>query len=103
MLKNKEVSNINGPAYSQPICTGLQIALVDLFRNLNISPAAVVGHSSGEIAAASVVSYIKGKSLSNSLTVIVSADFHTSPRAEWHIFAATMLRSWQIQEGLGGP
>ncbi|KAM7191535.1 Acyl transferase domain containing protein [Rhypophila sp. PSN 637] len=38
--------------YSQPICTALQIALVDLLASFGIVPAAVVGHSSGEIAAA---------------------------------------------------
>lgn len=41
---------------SQPICTALQVAMVDLLRTWNITPTAVVGHSSGEIAAA----YAKG-------------------------------------------
>lgn len=34
------------------MCTALQVALVDLFASWNVSPQAVVGHSSGEIAAA---------------------------------------------------
>jgi acyl transferase domain-containing protein len=34
------------------MCTAIQIALVDLLSSLNIKPAAVTGHSSGEIAAA---------------------------------------------------
>ncbi|PYI05349.1 polyketide synthase [Aspergillus sclerotiicarbonarius CBS 121057] len=45
-------SNVNDPVYAQPLCTALQIALVDLLESWDISPAAVVGHSSGEIAAA---------------------------------------------------
>ncbi|GLB22767.1 type I Iterative Polyketide synthase (PKS) [Aspergillus tubingensis] len=45
-------SNVNDPSYGQPLCTALQIALVDLLESWSISPAAVVGHSSGEIAAA---------------------------------------------------
>ncbi|PYH68553.1 type I polyketide synthase [Aspergillus vadensis CBS 113365] len=45
-------SNVNDPSYGQPLCTALQIALVDLLESWGISPAAVVGHSSGEIAAA---------------------------------------------------
>lgn len=52
MYKSTEVSNLDYPAYSQPICTALQIALVDLLFDWNITPTTVVGHSSGEIAAA---------------------------------------------------
>ncbi|KAI0840502.1 hypothetical protein F5Y06DRAFT_294490 [Hypoxylon sp. FL0890] len=44
--------NINTPEYSQPLCTVLQIALVDLLQSFGIIPVAVIGHSSGEIAAA---------------------------------------------------
>lgn len=37
---------------AQPICAALQLALVDLLATWGIRPAAVVGHSSGEIGAA---------------------------------------------------
>ncbi|KAI0810057.1 polyketide synthase PksD [Xylaria sp. FL0064] len=43
---------IHSPERSQPLCTALQIALVELLRGFGIIPDAVVGHSSGEIAAA---------------------------------------------------
>lgn len=43
---------IDRPEYSQPLSTALQIALVELLKTFNIIPKAVVGHSSGEIAAA---------------------------------------------------
>ncbi|KAI1099763.1 polyketide synthase PksD [Jackrogersella minutella] len=43
---------INLPRFSQPLCTALQIALVELLKSFNVTPTAVVGHSSGEIGAA---------------------------------------------------
>ncbi|KAI2465977.1 putative polyketide synthase [Annulohypoxylon bovei var. microspora] len=45
-------STINQATHSQPLSTAIQIGLVDLLRSWDISPTAVVGHSSGEIAAA---------------------------------------------------
>jgi acyl transferase domain-containing protein len=45
-------SRISKAEFSQPLCTVIQIALVDLFHTWSIKPDAVVGHSSGEIAAA---------------------------------------------------
>ncbi|KAF2964726.1 hypothetical protein GQX73_g8837 [Xylaria multiplex] len=44
--------DINLPHYSQPLTTALQVALVQLLKSFGIVPVAVVGHSSGEIAAA---------------------------------------------------
>lgn len=44
--------NIHHPSLAQPATTAIQIALVDLLRACGISPVAVAGHSSGEIAAA---------------------------------------------------
>ncbi|KAF4443746.1 putative polyketide synthase [Fusarium austroafricanum] len=52
LLQNEDKSRIDDPAFSQPLCTALQVALVDLLASWNIKPAAVVGHSSGEIGAA---------------------------------------------------
>ena len=42
-------------ALSQPLCTVVQIALVDLLASFHIRPIAVTGHSSGEIASAYTV------------------------------------------------
>ncbi|KAL4880374.1 putative polyketide synthase [Aspergillus karnatakaensis] len=52
LLQPKASSRINEAVYSQPLCTALQIALVEKWRSYGIAPTAVVGHSSGEIAAA---------------------------------------------------
>lgn len=43
---------VQTPAVSQTVCTALQIGLVDLLASWSIRPAGVVGHSSGEMAAA---------------------------------------------------
>ncbi|KAK4447802.1 Nonribosomal peptide synthetase 14 [Podospora aff. communis PSN243] len=51
------MSRIHIARISQPLCTAVQIALVDLLRSLCVSFHAVIGHSSGEIAAA----YAAGK------------------------------------------
>ncbi|SCV26211.1 polyketide synthase [Fusarium fujikuroi] len=44
--------NINLPQHSQPLATAVQIALVDLLASFGITPKVLIGHSSGEIAAA---------------------------------------------------
>ncbi|KAL8284313.1 hypothetical protein RB600_008942 [Gaeumannomyces tritici] len=48
------------PSWSlqEPICTAVQIAIIDLFASWGIQPKAVVGHSSGEIAAAYAAGFI---------------------------------------------
>lgn len=58
LLEPAETSKINDVTHSQPACTAIQIALVDLLRSYGLSPAAVVGHSSGEIAAAYAAGYL---------------------------------------------
>ncbi|RYP79109.1 hypothetical protein DL771_000087 [Monosporascus sp. 5C6A] len=58
LLKIGEASEINKAELAQPLCTVLQIALFHQFERLGITPGAVVGHSSGEIAAAYAAGYI---------------------------------------------
>lgn len=45
-------SRVGEAELSQPLCTAVQILLVDLLRSSGVEFGAVVGHSSGEIAAA---------------------------------------------------
>ncbi|ROT34686.1 phenolpthiocerol synthesis polyketide synthase ppsA [Sodiomyces alkalinus F11] len=52
MAKGASASRISQPQISQPATTALQVALVDLLGAFGIKPRSVVGHSSGEIAAA---------------------------------------------------
>ncbi|KAE8147175.1 putative polyketide synthase [Aspergillus avenaceus] len=52
MQCENETLPIDDPEYAQPLCTALQIGIVAILNSWNIKPDAVVGHSSGEIAAA---------------------------------------------------
>lgn len=52
LVESGDQSHIGHSEVSQPSCTAIQIALVDLLEDLSIRPKSVVGHSSGEIAAA---------------------------------------------------
>lgn len=56
LLRDRDSSKLDRPELSQPACTALQLAMVDLLKGWGIVATAVVGHSSGEIAAA----YCKG-------------------------------------------
>ncbi|CAN9190585.1 unnamed protein product [Alternaria alternata] len=83
----KSGERINLPQFSQPLCTALQIALVELLKGFHIAPVAVVGHSSGEIAAAYAIgalslesacriSYHRGR-LSGQLAAQLAASMET--------------------------
>ncbi|KAL8872562.1 MAG: hypothetical protein Q9174_001830 [Haloplaca sp. 1 TL-2023] len=52
LQKSSKASQVQKAEFSQPLCTAVQIGLVDLFAAIGVQPAAVVGHSSGELAAA---------------------------------------------------
>ncbi|KAF9870424.1 hypothetical protein CkaCkLH20_12091 [Colletotrichum karsti] len=52
MLAPPETSRLHTAELAQPLCTALQIALLHRLRRAGICPVSVVGHSSGEIAAA---------------------------------------------------
>jgi len=47
LLEQGATSRINKPEFSQPMCTAIQIGLVDLLRSWNVLPVVTVGHSSG--------------------------------------------------------
>ncbi|KAL8911255.1 MAG: hypothetical protein Q9171_003553 [Xanthocarpia ochracea] len=49
---NSAVTRINEAEVSQPLCTAIQIALVDIFCQWDVLPIVSIGHSSGEIGAA---------------------------------------------------
>ncbi|KAJ5783184.1 hypothetical protein N7457_004958 [Penicillium paradoxum] len=61
LLKGPDDSRLSSSELSQPLCTAIQVALVDTLASVGIRPAAVVGHSSGEIAAAYATGAITAK------------------------------------------
>ncbi|KAK4225226.1 hypothetical protein QBC38DRAFT_511223 [Podospora fimiseda] len=76
-------SRVRVPAVSQPLCTAIQIALVDMLRSIGITFHTVVGHSSGEIGAA----YAAGRITAREAILIayyrgLSARLASSPRGQ---------------------
>lgn len=74
--KSEDNSRINEPAIAQPATTIIQIALVDFLESFGVTPSWVIGHSSGEIAAAYAkkaisrddalrISYLRGQAASS--------------------------------------
>ncbi|KAH7022074.1 putative polyketide synthase, partial [Ilyonectria destructans] len=61
LSKPEAESRVNDAQISQPACTAVQLAIVLLLRAWGITPAAVIGHSSGEIAAAFTADLISFK------------------------------------------
>lgn len=57
LMRDEATTRVNLPRFSQPLCTAIQLAQVQLLRSWGVTPKATVGHSSGEIGAA----YASGK------------------------------------------
>ncbi|WDK17260.1 beta-ketoacyl synthase domain-containing protein [Colletotrichum graminicola] len=52
LVASEDESRLSEAEFSQPCLLAIQVALVDLLRSWGVVPSAVVGHSSGETAAA---------------------------------------------------
>lgn len=75
LSRDEHDSRINQSEIAQPSSTALQIALVDLLDSFGIRPNAVLGHSSGEIAAAYAAGALSHESA-------IQASFHRSRVAQ---------------------
>ncbi|RYP90585.1 hypothetical protein DL770_003295 [Monosporascus sp. CRB-9-2] len=73
LLANPASSRVSEATVGQPLCTAVQVALVDLVRRAGISFASVVGHSSGEIAAAYAAGFL---SASDAIRVAYYRGYH---------------------------
>ncbi|KAM6517298.1 Hybrid PKS-NRPS synthetase luc5 [Fusarium solani] len=58
ILADPESSRLGEAAVSQPVCTAVQLMLVELLRQAGITFSTVIGHSSGEIAAAYAAGFL---------------------------------------------
>ena len=58
LLKDAKSSRLGNASLSQPLCTAVQIVLVDLLRSTGIIMQIVVGRSSGEIGAAYAAGFL---------------------------------------------
>ncbi|XXG97955.1 DNA replication protein [Hypoxylon texense] len=61
IMAERNASLVDVAAVSQPLCTAIQVGLVDLLTSLGVGFHTVVGHSSGEIAAAYAAGKISAK------------------------------------------
>ena len=61
IVASAATSRLSDSAFSQPLCTAVQIVLVDVLRHAGIVFDTVVGHSSGEIAAAYTAGFINAR------------------------------------------
>ncbi|GAB7351697.1 hypothetical protein MBLNU459_g2290t2 [Dothideomycetes sp. NU459] len=52
LSRDEEASRVGEAHISQPVCTAVQLAVTNLLKSWGVVPAAVTGHSSGEIGAA---------------------------------------------------
>ncbi|KAE8378016.1 hypothetical protein BDV26DRAFT_281393 [Aspergillus bertholletiae] len=61
LMATGETSRVAEGAISQPLCTAVQVILIDLLHRIGVKFEAVVGHSSGEIAAAYAAGFINAR------------------------------------------
>lgn len=58
LTESRSAERLRQPEFSQPLVTALQLAILRILSDWDITPEAVVGHSSGEIAAAAAAGLI---------------------------------------------
>ncbi|KAF2194383.1 hypothetical protein K469DRAFT_744342 [Zopfia rhizophila CBS 207.26] len=84
-----EKNLVQTPTVSQTVCTALQISFVDLLASWSIRPTSVVGHSSGEIAAA----YVAGR--------VTTADAITAAYYRGYIVPFNKQKGAMLAAGIG--
>lgn len=97
LLKPANTTQIHKAELSQPLCTAVQIALFNRFSSLNLIPAAIVGHSSGEIAGAYAAGYI---SMEEAITIAYYRGYVTTKRTLNGSMAAIGMGAQEVSDFL---
>ena len=58
LTEPRTAEHLRQPEFSQPLVTALQLAILAVFESWGIKPSSVIGHSSGEIAAAYAAGFL---------------------------------------------
>ncbi|KAF7513296.1 hypothetical protein GJ744_009717 [Endocarpon pusillum] len=94
LRKPNNKARIDAAEFSQPLTTAIQVALLDTLALMDIRPDAVVGHSSGEIAAAYAAGALTAKE-----AILVAAYRGAAAAAQKRSGAmAAIGMSWQETE-----
>lgn len=88
LYKSADVSRVNDAEYSQPLSTIVQIALIDLLRTFGVYPSVVIGHSSGEMAAAYCTGALSARS---AIKVAYFRGYHSASLAASGTFHGAMM------------
>ncbi|KAI9719958.1 MAG: Type I Iterative PKS [Chrysothrix sp. TS-e1954] len=99
----RTADTLRQPFLSQPLVTALQIAIVEVLRSWGIRPQAVIGHSSGEIAAAYCAGHLAMGDAIKAAFYRGQASFEAQKSAETHQgMLAVGVGSQQISSYLSG-
>ncbi|KAJ0333711.1 hypothetical protein KNSL1_013734, partial [Colletotrichum chrysophilum] len=58
LTEPRTAEHLRQPEFSQPLVTALQLCLISVLESWGIKPQSVIGHSSGEIAAAYAAGFL---------------------------------------------
>ncbi|EXK26726.1 hypothetical protein FOMG_16673 [Fusarium oxysporum f. sp. melonis 26406] len=95
LLKPANTTQVHKAELSQPLCTAVQIALFNRFSSLNLTPAAIVGHSSGEIAGAYAAGYI---SMEEAITIAYYRGYVTTKQTLNGSMAAIGMGAQEVSD-----